>query len=735
MTLAAVGAWWLLTAAGGGLLLGLVRIPMRLEERLAVAAVGGIVLGALFSLLVAIALGMGWGAVVAGPVLLIGVAGGLGLAAGDPRRPWRESWQDARARGRSGLWPIGLLAAVATVGFAVAFAHGLFPGDGGIEAGYPTVWSDWSLHASAASSFAVGHNLPPHDPIFSGTAYRYPFLPDYSAAMLLALGTSMRFALEAPNVVLCVAITVIVGSLAQRICGLVSVGVVAMAVVLLGGGAGVTGLWWDSCRAGGYADSQCDPGRLAVHPVEAVTVTARVARSSLDVVRDQPRPYDALLAAPGQAPIGSSQQWYTPLLTWWLPQRTFVYGFAVTLSVLLLVHLGLTRAPPAASAFRLAGLLTGLLPLIHVHSFIALAVVLPLIALVRRRREWLDLAGVALLVALPRVVSIAAGGHGTVNGPYGDNSFPFLEPGWRWNTDPAWARVHVSLGAIPGAVGRAILVAFTPGFWGFWMLNVGVLVPICAVAVAVALVRRRPAGRLRSLAGRLRGALPDDLLLLCLPLLALFPIANLVVFQEWDWDNTKLFAYWQLGAALLAGAWIVAWFRRRGWRAVAAVVALVSLIGTGSLSMLRYLPWTSPANSPGPYTWASADALRFAAAVETATPRDAVFVTAFEPVGAVNDPVVTIAGRSTVLGYVGWLNSYGTDFGTRVEDVRTIYAGCPGGDPGCPVYGLLHRYRVDFVRIGPPEIEQFQPDRTWWNGRYPVVARGDGTVVYDVRRS
>src|SRR5207302_7141641 len=140
-------------------------------------------------------------------VICAGVAG----FAGDGRTPWREAWADAAERWRARtVWPILVLGLVAAVGFTVAYAHGLFDGGGGIQAGYPTVWSDWSLHASSASSFAVGHNLPPHDPIFSGTPYRYPFLADFNAATLLALGTSMRFALEAPNVVLAVAITVIV---------------------------------------------------------------------------------------------------------------------------------------------------------------------------------------------------------------------------------------------------------------------------------------------------------------------------------------------------------------------------------------------------------------------------------------------------------------------------------------------------------------------------------------------
>ena len=56
-------------------------------------------------------------------------------------------------------------------------------------------------------------------------------------------------------------------------------------------------------------------------------------------------------------------------------------------------------------------------------------------------------------------------------------------------------------------------------------------------------------------------------------------------------------------------------------------------------------------------------------------PRDAVLLTGGRP----NDPLLTIAGRTAVMGYAGWLNSYGTDFGSRPDDIHTMYAGCAEG--------------------------------------------------------
>jgi hypothetical protein len=724
-----VGLLWLLTCAAGAVVAGLVRVPLYIEERLALAVVAGIAMGALCALGTTLVAGMSTPAVLAGP-LLLGLLGlGVSLRAGDVREPWRESVAEVPARWRSGSLrlPLALLT-VAVVGFSVLFAHTLFISGQDIAAGFPTVWADWSLHATAASSFAVGHNLPPHDPIFSGTPYRYPFLPDFQSAMLLQLGASVGAALAIPDAVLCVAAALLLASLARRLCGSFAAGVVAMSICLLGGGIGATGLWWDACSRAGLSAARCAPTQIARHPGDAVAVLRAVPAT----VADQPRAYDGLLTDAAVQPAGNIQ-WYTPLLAWWLPQRTFVHGFTIALAVLLLVHAGLARPPPAWSPFLLAGALAGLLPLVHVHSLVALAVVLPVLALVRRRAEWLGLLGVTLVLAVPRLAQIASGGHGVDRGLYGGNSFPYLEPGWKWNPDSDPGRiVSLAQNGLGGVVGRILHVLVTPGFWGFWLLNTGILLPACVLLLGTVVMRHaRPIGidEDRPVAGT--PLITDGLALLCAPFMLLFLLANIVVFQSWDWDNTKLFAYWQMAAALLVGAWVVRWWRRGPWRAAAATVALGSLLLTGGLVMLRDLPWTPHDTNPGSYTWAGHDDRELAAQVTARTPRNAVILTGGRP----NDSLLTLAGRTAVMGYPGWLNSYGTDFGSRPGDVKTIYGGCPGDAADCPVAGLLRRYGVSFVELGGWERDQQSANDGWWAAHYPVLVRAGDITVYDVRAS
>jgi len=84
------------------------------------------------------------------------------------------------------------------------FAHTVYTDAGGLEAGYPTVWADWSQHLTTAASFAVGGNIPPVNPLLSGTTLLYPFLPDFHAATLMTLGLAPGLALAIPGAILMV---------------------------------------------------------------------------------------------------------------------------------------------------------------------------------------------------------------------------------------------------------------------------------------------------------------------------------------------------------------------------------------------------------------------------------------------------------------------------------------------------------------------------------------------------
>ena len=498
------GLYWLLTFVAGGLVAGVVRIPLRIEERIALAVVTGVLGSAVCTLGLATIAGMRSATVLAGPALLA-LIGLLGSAiTGRAFDAWRQSIAEvpARIRSRELLW-VGGIALVAVVGFAVLFRHTLFTQDGAIVSNFATVWADWSMHATTASSFAVGQNLPPTNPVFNGTTLLYPFLPDFQSAMLVTLGSGVGVALAIPGALMCVAITVLVVSLARRLTGSITVGVLAMAMCLVGGGLGVEGLYWDACTAQGTAAVQCDPGRFVHDPIGAASTAVSTLHNVPGAVAAQSRPYDALQPSDAHPAPLSNMQWYTPLLAWWLPQRPFLFGFAAVLCVLLLVMAARDQPGRRWSAFVLAGLLAGVLPLVHVHSFIALVLLLPVLAFIWRGREWIALAALAVVFATPRLVQLAAGDHGSTTL---GNSFPWLEPGWLSQAIPGASQEHrtIALSSLAWAVKGGLRAAITPEWWGFWILNCGIVLPVMSIFGLATLGRWAPEeSRVRKLASHI----------------------------------------------------------------------------------------------------------------------------------------------------------------------------------------------------------------------------------------
>lgn len=741
---ASAALYWLLTALGGGLVAGVVRAPLAVEERIALAVVTGVLGGALGALGFTTIAGMRTLAVLAGPGLVAVLALiAQRLGGGDTREGWQQSLAAVPERWRTHelKWISGVTLA-AVIGFSVLFAHTLFTQDGAIASSFATVWADWSQHATTASSFAFGGNLPPTNPVFSGTPLLYPFLPDFQSGMLLTLGTGITAALAVPSALFCVAIVLLVVSLGRRLTGSVAVGVLAVAMCMLGGGLGIEGLYWDACNPHGHAAAaaQCAPSRFVTDPIAAVGTAAHTVANIPGTIAAQPRPYDALEA--GQSAPLDNVQWYTPMLAWWLPQRPFLLGFAAVLCVFLLVVATRGDPRPQWGAFVVAGLLCGVLPLVHVHSFIALLLVLPVMAVIWRRTEWLALLVVAVVLATPRLVQLAHGEHGAVGL---GNNFPWLEPGWMSQAVPIVAAQRQGIGLTPvaNAVTGGLRALVTPEWWGFWFVNCGIVLPVMAILGVATLSRRAPQeSPLHRAARRVTGVVPDDLLRFCLPFLVIFALCNLVVFQSWDWDNTKLFAYWYFGASLLIAALVVHWWHSGWWRATLGTLAFVSVIMTGTVVMLRFLPWTpaqgsSPGpyawQSVGPYVWESAEERSLAAQVEQRTAPDAVILT----LGRHNDPLMTLAGRRTVVGYTGWLWSYGIDYRGRQSQVAAMYQGCPTGQTQCAATDLMRLYGVSYVEIPASDyVHQYpQGSLQWWASTFPVVAHAGEDTVYDVRPS
>jgi hypothetical protein len=548
-----------------------------------------------------------------------------------------------------------LLAAVLLLGAALAFLYGravaLTPD--GLVAHYNNVWSDWSFHASYTTTFVYGQNLPPQNPLFSGTSFRYPFAPDFASALLMAGGFDLAAALIWPSWAMATLALVGVVLWGRRLCGGVGPGVVAVTLSLLGGGVGFWFFFGDALHFG-----------------------------LLNALMSPPHTYDRF-----DPPVNI--QWYNPILSYYLPQRSFVFGAAIVMAVLLLLTPALQSTPLLSwrqaidglrrewnrlrpngdvAVFGLAGLLAGVLPWFHVHSLVVLGIVTICWAVLTPRPAWLAFAIPVLVVALPRLLFAVPGDASAPAALH----YPRLQVGW--------------------------LAAPDSGPW-FWLKNTGAFWPLLLIALLSSLALR-----------------PRTRLLLA-PFLLVFLVANLVVFQPWAWDNTKVLVFWYLASAIAVAALL-----RRIWQAgiagaVLSVGLWLSLVLSGVLSLLPSLPPAGPT-----YTWFTPEEIQLAGEIRSSTSPHAVFLTGDQP----NNPVADLAGRSVLMSYRGWLWSYGIDYSAREADIGKIYRGEPDALP------LLQRYQVDYVMVGPEELTVWAADRQYFDSHFPLALQTAHYRIYRV---
>lgn len=365
-------------------------------------------------------------------------------------------------------------------------------------------------------------------------------------------------------------------------------------------------------------------------------------------------------------------QWLNPVLAWIVPQRDVLLGFALVPAGLAV--LWIARRSPGWQAHVAVGLLTGLLPLANLNAYGTLVCLGIWWALVERRRAWWGFLVPALVLGVPQVAWLVSGGAASLR----------LQVGWMSSAD--------------GAHQSDVL---------FWFLNTGLLIPLMVLAFAW------------------RGTLERGLWWRLVPIWLWFLVPNLIVFQPWDWDNTKFFAYWLLIGALPVGLVLARlWNRvREAGRPARYLVRAVTVLVAISLGLSAALDLTralQPANNTASFI--DRGGVAAAAWTRTHTAPRAVFLVAPDN----NHPIPVLAGRTLVAGYDGWTWSYGLPgWETRQQQVQTMLA----GGPGTPA--LLRRYHVQYVVIGPQEIA-FRANPGYWAAHGRLVYERDGYRIYRV---
>jgi hypothetical protein len=642
-------------------------IGMLLEERIAFGAV----LGAMAVAAVSFLLSLAARDVTAATVLAaLGVA--LLAAAGSiarHRSQVRADLAEARSRWLASPrmpghpWPFAVVVLVCAA-WTVHFLHQAYVyAPNGLYAGYVNIWGDWAAHLSFAGSFAYGHNFPPEYPIDPGHRLGYPFMIDFLAANLVPLGSRLTSSLVMTSGLLGLAFPAVLYLAAQRFVTGRAAATLAVFIFLLSGGLGFVFLLGDLGHIG--------LGAL-VHLPREYTLN-----------RDL------------------NFQWLNPVLAYLVPQRSTLFGFSLALIALVILWVavgdrmrgphpptpGFAGTSPASGEgwqpFLFAGIVTGVMPIFHVHAYGTVVALSVFWAVVSRRIQWLGFFIPALVIGVPILVWMWPAANTSVCGNGPSVRGYCLEVGWLsyldWQHDlPIW-------------IGRDWI-------W-FWIKNTSVFIPLLI------------AGQI------LRRWIPTAFPKWFAPMWLWFLVPNVIVLQPWDWDNTKFFVFWALLGSILVGAVLARMFQRGPGSAIVASGLLVLLGLSGALDLARASDYSVSA-----VQFTDSGGLKVADWARANTSPTAVFVVADEH----NSPIPTLAGRRVLIGYPGWLWTYGLpDYIQKGLDQTSILRGDPSA------LDLVRRYGVEYVMIGPQEIPR-GASRAYWDQHGKLVYDDGEYAVYRV---
>ena len=367
-------------------------------------------------------------------------------------------------------------------------------------------------------------------------------------------------------------------------------------------------------------------------------------------------------------------QWLSPVLASMIPQRSTLFGFSITLIVLALLFTAVRAGGWQPLLF--AGVVTGLTPTFHVHAY-GTCLALPAFwaLLFDRRRQWLAFFLPALALGVPAVFWIL---------PEGATNIRF-NLGWL---------------AIPDGAHPSAFLALWDVAW-FWLKNLGLFIPALLVAQFT------------------RGLLPTPWARYFAPVWLWFAVPNLWLLHPWNWDNQKFFVYWALLGSFLVAALVVRVAREGAYGAVGAALMVAVLCLSGGLDATRYLDLSVVSNR-----FVDTAGLQVAAWARTETDPHAIFLVATDH----DSPIPTLGGRRVVLGYPGWIWTYGiSDWYAKGQDVQTMLQG------GSYTPALVLQYGVRYVVIGPQEkLPPFSASDGYWAAHGTLVYSNSEYHVYRV---
>ena len=499
-------------------------------------------------------------------------------------------------------------------------------------------YGDLAMHMSFVTSIK-NSAFPPDYSIFPGMQLSYPFLMDSLSTTFYLFGWNIQAALAIPGTLMMVLCYMGVMCLAREMTAGKKTLILAALLFFLNGGLGFI---YDFDLAGGTEHG----GTL--------TIWTRIKNI-----------LNGYYTTPTNQPTPNNLRWSNVIADLMLPQRTLLGGWCMVIPCFYLLWTTFTdKADKNWRPVVLLGVWAGALPLIHTHSFVALALcsagmlVYDMVHGPQRlpQLKWYALYGaIACIFSVPQLFGFTFNQVFQEGMENANNSF--IEFWFNW--------VNSSNGRFSGMI---------DGYGWFYLKNIG----LPFLILVIALFEKNPKWR-RIFAG----ALPIIL------------AGEFVRFQPNIYDNNKLlYLAWLLCCMIVADWCAMLWQKLKGLRArpVIAGLAAVTFFLSAGLTLWREMV--------SEYQAFSANAVALGEYARDNTEEDATFLTGVHHL----NPIASIAGRDIVCGPDLWLYYHGLDTNDRKYDIRVFYA-----DPENNT-AVLEKYGVDYILVSSYERSDYDID-------------------------
>lgn len=540
----------------------------------------------------------------------------------------------------------------------------LLNSDGSLHTGQAT-YSDMNMHIGFITSIAKQHTFPPEYSIYPGVKLAYPFLSDSISSSLYLLGASLRVAYIIPMLV---AVMQVFGGFYCFIKFWFKKGSVAFVAFIL--------FFYD----GGFG---------FIHFLNKVNFSKN---------------FTEFYFTPTS--IGDyNYRWAQIIANMLIPQRATLFGWAVLFP--LLAFLYYAKENRSIKSFLIAGIMAAGLPMIHTHSFLALGIICVVWLFLDMYKEkesylLLKLAGIIWVVFffLLRI-------YNDKTGLIEKNGFIIMIAGlgiiavlfvkeivlcFKNSTIKSYIQtwgvflIPVILFALPQLLFWTFGQASGDGFlrshfnWSnandnyfiFYLKNIGITFLIFFPAWVSAKKKELQTAS---------------------PMLLIFFIAELVVFQPNEYDNNKLLFVAFVFMCGIVSDFVIKLFEKN-WNIILKCALAVSLLFVGVFSSGMTIARECVSDYEL-YSKAQVDATEY---IEKNTDERAVFLTGDNH----NNAVAALTGRSIVCGADTFLCYHGINTVERKSEVANMYADPVGNKE------LYKKYNVSYIFVSDVETDEFQ---------------------------